>query len=251
MSTLQRRYAYLQTEDSPKWIVEDFMFKVFADVLQLPVPCWDQYDCTAGHFPDDDALRSYAGVVITGSHYNVSDTTLPWLPSLFELIRKMDALPKLRVVAICFGAQAVAAALGGEVGGNPCGFVYRREIVTLAAPAFAFLRSSTLNLVDKELALLASHGEQVTRLPSKAKLLGWSPGSPNEIFVAGSHENMFCCQAHPEFEPELFIQKISGTLVDKGIITAEEAKTADQILKTNPIDSQKLRSVLRVWLSTC
>ena len=51
-------------------------------------------------------------------------------------------------------------------------------------------QSSQLGAVQ----LLASHGDQVTRLPPGAELLGWSAGSPHELFLCGPHKNMLCCQ---------------------------------------------------------
>eukprot|EP00965_Chrysotila_dentata_P190680 6174036-Pleurochrysis_carterae.AAC.1 len=108
------RVAYIETEDLPKWTADQFMLRSYAKTCRIPLSQWDSFDATKGELPTATQLRDYACICITGSHYNVSDAGLPWLAPLFQMIREAAALPSLRVLAICFGCQAVATALGGE-----------------------------------------------------------------------------------------------------------------------------------------
>ena len=94
-------------------------------------------------------------------------------------------------------------------------FCYGVEEIALDGP-----RAARLGLTPT-LRLLESHGEQVTRLPPTAELLGSSAGPPHEVFVAGAG-NVLCVQAHPEFTPELMGARIAPALRDKGRLSAAE-----------------------------
>lgn len=166
-----RLIAFLNTEDAPKWADQ---LDVFAAALALPHECFERFDCFAGEFPTPRALRSrYAGVLITGSHFSAVDPSLPWLPALFETIREAAAVPRLNVLGCCFGCQAAAVALGGEVGANPAaaGFTFGHERVDLDAGALVqhhwareALESCSASPAGGGIAtvgLLESHGEQV------------------------------------------------------------------------------------------
>jgi GMP synthase-like glutamine amidotransferase len=66
------------------------------------------FDVQAGQFPDPSA---HGAVLITGSPAGVYDD-LPWIPPLLEFIR---AAGGAKMVGVCFGHQAIAQALGGNV----------------------------------------------------------------------------------------------------------------------------------------
>ena len=62
-------------------------------------------------FPE--RVRDYDGYVITGSPATVTDDR-PWIRRLLGLIREIDA-ERIPLAGVCFGHQAIALALGGEV----------------------------------------------------------------------------------------------------------------------------------------
>ena len=191
-----KKIAYINTEDAPKWHDQ---LEVFAAALRLQPEVFEKFDAFADEFPSAAALQrgEYSGVLITGSHFSAVDPTLPWLDGLFASIRAAAAAPDVRVLGCCFGAQAVAVALGGAVGANPDGrFCYGVEEIALDGPRAARLLPEAL---PPTLRLLESHGEQVTRLPPTAELLGDPGHAEHEIPVAG--------QARPlAIEPEVVLQ---------------------------------------------
>jgi GMP synthase-like glutamine amidotransferase len=89
--------------------------------------------------PRADTVESMAGLVVLGGPMGVHDD-LPWLADERALLRAaVDA--GLPVLGVCLGAQQLAMALGGEVGGGPapeCG-VGEVHLTTaaLADPVFA------------------------------------------------------------------------------------------------------------------
>ncbi|KAJ8609493.1 hypothetical protein CTAYLR_005451 [Chrysophaeum taylorii] len=238
MMGVAKRVAYIQAEDSPKWTTDDFLRKIWAQAVDLPLGEVELFQATAGILPQD--IGAFAGVVIGGSRHNVTDG-LAWMPGLFDFIRRCAEYPAVRVVAVCFGCQAVAAALDGEVGFNPTGkFRYTRERIRVD--------TATWDVLPKELSLMVAHGQQVTRRPPESTLVADSHGSPNELFFAGKHRNILCCQSHPEFDPEHCIDNISPALVKSGLLSAADARAADLAFQAGPLDSHILRSVLRMWL---
>jgi len=208
----QKRIAFLNTEDAPKWVDQ---LEIFARALELPVSRFEKFDCFRGQYPSAHALRRgvYVGVLITGSHFSCVDPALPWLQGLFECIRTCEELPHVNVLGCCFGCQAAAVALGGTVGNNPDGsFAFGVESVDLT---LSELRVATLRLLE-------SHGEQVLTLPRGAILVGTSASAPHELFVAGRHRNVLCCQSHPEFDRHLLQSRIEPALVAKGRLSAAQ-----------------------------
>ena len=214
----QKRIAFLNTEDAPKWVDQ---LEIFARALELPVSRFEKFDCFRGQYPSADALRHgvYVGVLITGSHFSCIDPALPWLLGLFECIRTCEELPHVNVLGCCFGCQAAAVALGGTVGNNPDGsFAFGVESVDLT---LSELRVATLTLLE-------SHGEQVLTLPRGATLVGTSASAPHELFVAGRHNNILCCQSHPEFDRHLLQARIEPALIAKGRLSAAQLRAMSE-----------------------
>ena len=82
--------------------------------------------------PRDPA--AFAGVVVTGSPANVTDAT-PWIGAAAKWLARA-AKTEVPILAICFGHQLLATALGGWAGWNRSG----RNIGTLlyrSSPAAA------------------------------------------------------------------------------------------------------------------
>lgn len=96
--------------------------------------------------------------------------------------------------------------------------------------------------------LLQSHGEQVLKLPPSATLLGWSGTAPNELFLAGEHANVLCCQAHPEFDVPLVRERIEPALRAKGRLTPDEWRAAEDSMQSRPLHSDAGRSLYRAFL---
>lgn len=139
-----------------------------------------------------------------------------WIRELEDWLRQaVPAHPQVRFLAICFGAQVMAQALGGRVGKNPDGsFVLKVESVQLSD---ALRGSAAMQLAAADVAgthcsggsgtgagngsgssssssgdggsggpgsvrIIQSHGDQVLQLPPSCVLLAHSPTAPVEMF---------------------------------------------------------------------
>jgi len=152
------------------------------------------YDALEGLLPHAvDACDAY---LITGSRHSVYDG-LPWIPSLAGFVGETMAAGR-RVVAICFGHQLIAQFFGGETRRADFGWcvgVHEARIVA---------RCVWMTPPAERLRLLASHQDQVVRLPPRAQPFAVGDTCPHAGFVLPAERGpgaVLTLQGHPEFTP--------------------------------------------------
>jgi GMP synthase (glutamine-hydrolysing) len=145
-----------------------------------------EFDVTAGTLPPDFA---FDGVVVTGSRTSVYDETEEWIPPVLDWLARADdrGLP---ILGVCWGHQALAAALGGRVeymGEYELGY---REVSHDGDDLFAG--------VDDPLVAFTSHQDAVVELPPDADRIA-SNEYGNHGFRRG---DAWGVQFHPEYDAE-------------------------------------------------
>ncbi|HJL17478.1 MAG TPA: glutamine amidotransferase [Sandaracinaceae bacterium LLY-WYZ-13_1] len=148
---------------------------------------------------DGEALPDPAtprAVVVTGSSALVTDRlawserTRAWLPPLLE-----RGTPLL---AICYGHQLLADALGGAVGKNRHGREIGAIDVELTDEGMA---DPLFEGLPRTLRVSSSHRQSVRELPAEARRLAGNEAEPNQAFAAG--ERAWGVQFHPEWDHEV------------------------------------------------
>lgn len=159
---------------------------------------FDIFNTVKGEYPP--SFDVYDAVLLTGSKAD-SFSQEPWVLKLKEKVQELLAARK-KLIGVCFGHQLVALCLGSQVGRAPQGWGTGRMQYQWTAPELPHARGRT------EVAMLASHQDQVFDLPSGAKLLATSEFCPVAAF--GVDDHVFCVQPHPEF-----VEDYSAFLLDK------------------------------------
>ncbi|MEL6208758.1 MAG: type 1 glutamine amidotransferase [Pseudomonadota bacterium] len=169
--------------------------------------------------PDPASLDA---VLVTGSKAGIYDDE-PWIPPLLDFIR-WAAAEKTPQVGICFGHQAIAQALGGQVIKSPKGWGIGRHsyAVTHTGP----VTMEWLTPAPDTLALAVSHQDQVVVPPPGAIPLVSSDFAPHAglVYAQGSAMSL---QGHPEFSPgfsnALYRARLGSPLTAAQVETATES----------------------------
>jgi GMP synthase-like glutamine amidotransferase len=159
---------------------------------------FDIFNTVKGEYPA--SFDTYDAVLLTGSKAD-SFSQEPWVLTLKEKVQELLAAKK-KLIGVCFGHQLVALCLGSQVGRAPQGWGAGRMQYQWTAPELPQAQGRT------EVAMLASHQDQVFDLPGGAKLLATSEFCPVAAF--GVVDHVFCVQPHPEF-----VEDYSAFLLDK------------------------------------
>jgi GMP synthase (glutamine-hydrolysing) len=159
-----------------------------------------------------------------------------WLPAALETMRELYAWSK-PTFASCWGFQAMARALGGEVVTD----LGRAELETATlylTPAGQ--RDPVFGTLPQPFAGLSGHQDLVDRLPPDAVLLASSHRVVNQAFrIPG--KPMYCTQFHPELTRATYlervraypdyVQKIAGIPYEQFAASCREAPEAGTLLR--------------------
>ena len=161
-------------------------------------PRWtklDTYRVLDGAFPEH--INACDGYIVTGSAAGVYEDH-SWMEPLMVFIREaFDA--DIPLLGICFGHQAIAQALGGEVVKWPDGWG-----VGVKPTRFERQPVAKAELPDDAVVqLIYFHQDQVTRLPEGAERLASSDFCDEAGFTLSTTDGVqtvLCLQGHPEFD---------------------------------------------------
>jgi GMP synthase (glutamine-hydrolysing) len=134
-------------------------------------------------------------MVVTGSAAMVTDRE-PWSVAAAELLRSVvqQGTP---VLAICYGHQLLADALGGEVGDNPHGRQIGTIDLTLTEEG---RRDPLLGVLGPPIRFQVTHRQVVLRPPDGSVHLASAVMDPHHAFRIG--ERAWGIQFHPEFDAQ-------------------------------------------------
>lgn len=124
------------------------------------------------------------GVILSGSPASVRDAEAP-RPDLSAIKGKLPLL------GVCYGAQYLAMAYGGEVEGAPSR-EYGRAMLTVVAPEDPLMTG-----LPSPTQVWMSHGDTITKVPANYEIIG----STDNVRVAAYHiggEMTWGIQFHPE-----------------------------------------------------
>lgn len=235
MTETARRYALVWCSEDERIDYRQEMIGAF----RLGAENWDVLSPFTD--PLERALEKYDAFVISGSEYSVNDDAA-WIQNLFGLIRAI-AERDIPLVGICFGSQAIACALGGQVGPNPDGeFYFNVECLQPSARLQQWLQSEGLPVPR----VIESHGECVLVLPSGATWLAGSALTRVEMFALTPR--ILGIQGHPEISKSTALDKFLPVHRELGHIDKYgSAQLIGDLEK--PLETQALITAARQVLS--
>ncbi len=173
---------------------------------------FETFNTIQGHYPA--SFDDFDAVLLTGSRAD-SFSQAPWVVQLRDHVTQLLESKK-RLVGVCFGHQLIALCLGARVGRAPQGRAAGCMRYQWHAPAWPQAQGRM------EIALLASHQDQVFELPAGATLLASSEFCPVAAFAL--EQQVFCVQPHPEF-----VQDYSAYLLNLQRSELDEARFASSL----------------------
>jgi len=170
------------------------------------------HEAWAGRLPDPAGFRF---VVSLGSEQSVASSEPAWIPAELDAVRAAVA-SEVPVLGLCFGGQALSAALGGGVERLP-----RCEIGWIAVEPDAGAGADAGRVPPGP--WLHWH-DDLLLVPPGARLLARSPAGP-AAFGHGPHLGV---QFHPEATPEIVDgwARADERLGDRGVTREELAEQA-------------------------
>lgn len=168
-------------------------------------------------------------VLVTGSRHGVYEDK-EWIPPLLEKIRDY-AEQEIPILGVCFGHQAVAKALGGDVecmGEYEIGY----EPVKLE-------EGDLLEGLDEIEYPFSSHQDEVVSLPDEVE-----ETAENSVSTHGYQhieKPIFGIQFHPEFDTETIKQLIKK----KDISDERKQKLLDQVTEDNQERAERTQIILK------
>ena len=189
------------------------------------------FDVDHGHLPTD--LTGFDGWVVSGSASSAYDH-LPWIDATEDLLRALVA-QQIPTVAVCFGHQLLAQAMGGRVAKATDGWgvgVHDYELIGEPPPWMVPPANGPVELI-------ASHQDQVVELPEGAVLVARTDHCPVAAYTLGPAA--LAIQPHPEFT----------ATVSRGLVElrreAVGAAAADAALAS--LDQPLDRDLVATWMA--
>ncbi|KAJ4462613.1 putative glucosinolate gamma-glutamyl hydrolase [Paratrimastix pyriformis] len=223
----------------PQWMLNlrDFVYTVYRDFASptavVPSPFPESktanpmvFGFTPRTTEKVDAMLAASDC--TGRPPQADEAALP--PTFSPPSSKTMAPPRRpKLMGFCFGHQLIAWALGGVVGHNPDGLFHFGVQTVNLTPAFFELpyiqgMPEAEPFRHKPLLALKSHMDCVQAPPSSAHCLARSSDTQYEGLAYGTA--ILTTQFHPEFNPDLILQKIYPRLVQGHVLGPEQAAAA-------------------------
>jgi len=191
------------------------------------------YDVTENQFPTDPT--HYDAVILTGSPAYIDDGDA-WIEHVMRDIRLLiDA--KVPLVGLCFGHQAIMAALGGKV--------EHKDFWIFGGTEFDITNSRPwMNPPMQSLKLYAANKAQVTELPKGFELLGGSKACP--LALTAFDDLVFTTQFHPEMDDAFIADLIDEYAEYLGPEVTAEARKSIEISAQGVIFGKWMRNFIEL-----
>jgi len=229
------RFLLIQIREGRE--VRDHEYHCLLKIGGLSIGELDRHDLTVGPV-DSVRLDELSGVIIGGSGEYAGQDDYPNRESLCRLVVRAERMG-LPVLGICFGAQAVAEALGGRSvedreHGEVGTFTWHRMPAAIGDPLFSACRERFL--------ANEGHHSRVVDLPAGAVTLIESELCPVQVFRSAGG-SVYGVQFHPELDRVGMLWRLDRYGGSYGEIDDKKPDSGSQIG-----DAPETVRLLRAWL---
>ena len=222
----------------------------FIDAIDRSDLAYDVHDVTRDEHPVGEVVDgAHCGVIVTGS-VSAAYRSEPWMGRLAGFLREgRRAEPP--VLCVCFGAQLLAHARGGEVNLNPRGWEIGSALVHRTAEAS---QDPLMAGLPESFRVLATHEDRVEKLPAGCVTLAGNDNASVQAFRA--QERVWGVQFHPEATTSIIRMLIDLRAEALTIDAKEHGLPADGhverlIASLNAPDADQGRRVLQNFVRIC
>lgn len=205
MTSLLRRLRYLLLQvRNPDDPMRQQEVRCFTQTLDCRESQMHVFDLLSG-VPSLEHLSHFDVVVLGGSgDYSVAEGG-PWLPAALETMQELYYTSK-PTFASCWGFQAMAKAMGGEVVTD----IRRAELGTVPVRLTdAGKRDPVFGGLGDQFLAAMGHQDIVEQLPPEAILLASSDTVENQAFRIAD-KPIYCTQFHPELDRAAFLERVDA-----------------------------------------
>ena len=234
------RFAILLTGDSTEYAHARYgtYADMFINLLKREGDTWDVFDVRNFDYPKD--LTAFDAYLITGSA-STAHEKLPWIRCL-NLAVDVIFKANIKVLAVCFGHQVVANALGGESGSNEQGWEIGIHELDLKP---AFYEQPFAAGIKGKLKVLQTHRDHVITPPDGAEVLASTANTPVQIYTVGA--TVLCIQGHPEFALDTVKDLVEARL-EYGFIPKSVGQRALRSLEEMQPDTEAFTGLMQAFL---
>jgi GMP synthase (glutamine-hydrolysing) len=217
----------------PQQDAADAEYASFLSGLGVGVDALDRHDLVRTPLPSD-ALDRYAGFVVGGSPFNVTDPASAKtdeqlrLEADLETVAAAAAAGSTAAFFTCYGIGVVTRLLGGVV---------TREHPEDTGPTTITVTDQgrhdpLLGNLPVRFAALTAHKEGAAEVPPGAELLATNVGCPVQAYRVG--DRLWATQFHPESTPLAFTERMA-VYRDGGYFRPEDFDAIAARVKQTPV----------------
>ncbi|EGC38286.1 hypothetical protein DICPUDRAFT_91450 [Dictyostelium purpureum] len=211
--------------------------------IELPV-----FEVAENQFPSKEDIlnKKYNGFIITGSRSSVNDDN-EWTNTLKDYIRFFSE-NKIKTVGICYGHQAIAVAMGGEVtttskgwavSDHPIKIVEKNSFEKQHPKSFNDLFNGKSN--KDSINIIFSNKQVVSKTPEGFEIFAYNDYSTNQAMY--KKDQFYSFQGHPEYTPDLIKEIISrrrglipDDVIEDGLKRADKSNIDKSTFSNSIID---------------
>ncbi|KAL4450946.1 hypothetical protein ABPG74_011788 [Tetrahymena malaccensis] len=248
LNALKTLFCILNSEDKKYWV--NMYEGLFQGFLQGENQKWITFNLLEMKPFEEELFKKIKGFVITGSHYDAYDTSMPWVPFSYDIFNKIiypEQENEQKLLGVCWGHQAVGNGCGGKASRMPHKNFYKFRDQIKFNDIDVNDQLNLSKILPQPFYSIKCHGDYVYELAREAKLISFS--DKVEIEGMAIRNRALTFQFHPEFN-KMILFKILDESKDLPGIQEIVQKAINSFSQEAYISNQYLNAQLKKFLAS-